>query len=294
MIKAASAGTMALELLSTERKAIHYGSSSRGIYFKTENKWLGYISFENYRGPLTTTLKDNNDALGAIPQGAPLVLSPQQIHFPQQGLTITLHDIEIWEPPKVYTSSLDWQERRTRLVDLGMRASALGEKKGFAPLLPIMLDDSNNKVRIDRGLSSIQDRLIKLHQRAYLPNAEELIGFLGYGQGLTPSGDDVVLGLFLALKRWGAELDPKGAYNQIIPQIVAKAYEHTTTLSANLIECAGLGLADERLIGALDWLMGAAVDDLPPEDELFSWGASSGLDVLAGFVLALSSKPRGE
>jgi len=72
-------------------------------------------------------------------------------------------------------------------------------------------------------------------------------------------------------------------------QIVAAAYEKTTTLSANLIECASQGLANERLINALDWLVtGVALEpDIVPH--LLEWGHSSGVDTFAGMAIALKA-----
>jgi hypothetical protein len=61
-----------------------------------------------------------------------------------------------------------------------------------------------------------------------------------------------------------------------------------STLSANLIECATLGLADERLIEALDWLVSGRDQEATHIDELLNWGSSSGMDVFVGYVVALS------
>jgi hypothetical protein len=59
-------------------------------------------------------------------------------------------------------------------------------------------------------------------------------------------------------------------------------------LSANLIECAALGLADQRLISALDCLIAGDQPGLEAIDQLLTWGSSSGADVFAGFAAALS------
>jgi hypothetical protein len=72
-------------------------------------------------------------------------------------------------------------------------------------------------------------------------------------------------------------------------QIVASAYSKTSTLSANLIECAAHGQADERLIEALDWLMSGITPDHSSLEKLLRWGKTSGVDVFVGFVFALSS-----
>jgi hypothetical protein len=59
-------------------------------------------------------------------------------------------------------------------------------------------------------------------------------------------------------------------------------------LSANLIECAASGKADERLIDALDGIMTGSPGPEECATLLLSWGNSSGGDSLAGMALALS------
>jgi hypothetical protein len=69
--------------------------------------------------------------------------------------------------------------------------------------------------------------------------------------------------------------------------VVHKAYSPTTTLSANLIECATLGQADERLISALDSLLSGQPGTDICAANLLAWGNSSGCDALLGMALAV-------
>ena len=50
------------------------------------------------------------------------------------------------------------------------------------------------------------------------------------------------------------------------------------------------GLADQRLIDALDWLVSGSESSMQSIDALLTWGSSSGSDVFVGYVVALSSK----
>lgn len=96
---------------------------------------------------------------------------------------------------------------------------------------------------------------------------------LGRGPGLTPSGDDVVLGLLLAEARWGLV-----RHEYLVPL----AQRRTTTLSANLIALAARGDADERLLELVDWVAAGG----PTPEEFLRWGAHSGEAVLQGVRLA--------
>ena len=68
-----------------------------------------------------------------------------------------------------------------------------------------------------------------------------------------------------------------------------KARIQTTHLSANLIECAIQGQADQRLMNALDGLM-TTENALAWIDGLLTWGNSSGMDALAGMILASTKR----
>ena len=92
-------------------------------------------------------------------------------------------------------------------------------------------------------------------------------------------------------------LPPQENLDQINQEIVSAAYQKTTTLSANLIECAVQGLADQRLVAALDWLVSATGESMQVIERLLSWGSSSGGDAFVGFAAALAPElltPRAE
>jgi len=118
--------------------------------------------------------------------------------------------------------------------------------------------------------------------------AEIACGLLGIGQGLTPSGDDVVVGLLLMLNRWQAALWPDGDLDSLNRRVVESAYTRTTLLSANLIECAALGQADERLINVVDCIVTGHPSESECVPHVLGWGASSGIDALVGMALAVT------
>jgi hypothetical protein len=107
------------------------------------------------------------------------------------------------------------------------------------------------------------------------------------GSGLTPSGDDLVAGCILALARWGSWLFPGLPVAAHAPQLLPLAYQTTTTLSANLIECACQGQADERLLLALDGILCAASPPSACAAALSAWGNTSGRDALTGMALVI-------
>jgi len=111
---------------------------------------------------------------------------------------------------------------------------------------------------------------------------------LGQGSGLTPSGDDIILGFLLALSRWGHILSPNLDLQALQQPLISQAYRRTTLLSANLIECAASGQADERLVLALDGIFTGQLDGVDCAALLLGWGNSSGCDALVGMGIAIN------
>ncbi len=102
----------------------------------------------------------------------------------------------------------------------------------------------------------------------------------GWGPGLTPSGDDFLAGLMLAL--WAREGE---AARPLCAGIAAAAAPRTTRLSRAFLRAAAEGLADERwhaLLHALAAGPEAAIERAA--QAVLAFGASSGLDMLTGFL----------
>jgi len=106
-------------------------------------------------------------------------------------------------------------------------------------------------------------------------------GLAGLGEGLTPSGDDFLLGSIFAM--W---LVDSAGLRKIIELIVSEATPRTTALSAAWLHAANAGEA-----GILwHWLFSSIVNDIEEDVIRFSrqiaeTGHSSGADALSGFIL---------
>ena len=114
---------------------------------------------------------------------------------------------------------------------------------------------------------------------------------LGLGHGLTPSGDDFVGGVCFVLKHaprddWRAELPA------VLKEVRKAARTSTNVISAALLD----DLIDGVSYGALHELLAALQGNAPPEiaratQALLRVGASSGADMLAGLLVALTTTP---
>ncbi len=102
----------------------------------------------------------------------------------------------------------------------------------------------------------------------------------GWGPGLTPSGDDFLAGLMLAL--WARQGE---AARPLCARIAAAAAPRTTRLSGAFLRAAAEGLADQRWHTLLHALAGSSDGALETAAQaVLAFGASSGLDMLTGFL----------
>lgn len=286
-------GNLAYDSLPEDQGGTVLGVTSRGAFIKTENRFLLFLSFESFHGPLTINIPIREGLILPIRGGMNLQITGREITFLDAGLVVSIQDPVMWQPEPPSLPPLSLSERNKRLTSSAKRILAAKKKNDLAGTLPRLLHISRQTDQHPKDFSPLQAKMIKLQSElmssSHLPAAETLISLLGSGSGLTPSGDDLIIGVLLALNRWKIETVNGQDLDRLNQEIVENAYRKTTTLSANLIECATLGLADERLIEVLDWLVSGREKESNHIDELLGWGSSSGIDVFVGFTVALSS-----
>lgn len=108
----------------------------------------------------------------------------------------------------------------------------------------------------------------------------------GVGTGLTPSGDDFLMGIIFAL--WATR--PIGQAGLLIQEIVSAAVPRTTSLSAAWLKSAARG---EAVLPWHELVSGLAAPDLAASERairrILSIGHSSGAEALAGFSAGLET-----
>ena len=284
LYSATSIGTLARDCIETNREGIIHGVTSRGIFIKTPSRWILFLSFESFPGPLSINVPSARDSVSELFAGGQVEISSERFFFQEGRLVITLHDAAVWQPSHT-TTPVPGRDERIKSAAERIRDQA---RTGFSPvLLPYLMPGQQNK-----DFHQLPQRYRKtfklLKESNEFRSTEAIIDLLGAGPGLTPSGDDVILGLLLTMNRWKHLISMSRNHDHFNQQIVAAAYQRTTTLSANLIECAAQELADRRLIKALDWLIAGTGNGIGVINELLTWGSSSGADAFVGFVIALS------
>ncbi|MEK9163586.1 MAG: DUF2877 domain-containing protein [Chloroflexota bacterium] len=242
-----SIGYVALKTISVSPTASVVGVTSRGIFLRTPSKQILFLSFEPHRGPLTINTTHKIKDVG---QSVQIIDSCLFIG----DAAIALDTANLWQPDPLPSTIAPLPTRIATLQHFLNRATTLRPT----------------------STRSVQPPTSNL--QLLTSNFQSLISNLGLGPGLTPSHDDIVIGFLLTLNRYG-----RYPHNDLI---IKEAYARTTTLSANLIECASHGLADERLIRVIDCIFTGNKDN-EALNEMLGWGESSGLNALKGMALAI-------
>jgi hypothetical protein len=292
---ALAVGETAFAELSQRQAGQVFGVTSRGIFIRTESGGLIFLSFEKYRGPLTINLAKPFTPFQALQNGESVSTGENRLKIPAAHIEVLAAPEVVWYiPPAGLHQAAPVPQRLARCASLAVQLVAEKGKAGFSPILYDLLSlaGGENERQIEPALQPLFSQAHRLPARLQEKDLssvlEILTAFLGCGRGLTPSGDDFVMGLLLTLNRW-----PRSGWNGSLlaalnAQLIAAARQRTTTLSAALLACAARGEADERLIAALDFICTGQGDEARQVAGLAGWGASSGLDALAGMAAGLS------
>jgi hypothetical protein len=280
-MNALSIGSAGVKVTSIGGEAKVIGVTSRGLFLSIDQRVL-CVSFERWRGPLTINVERPFDSV----MGEGVRLSSTRLFFP--AIEVDLSTANVWQAPGASAASQSPDEQLRALRCLAHEVLARNSGAGFGALLAHLLD-LPEKQALSTLEAALLARLVQLRQsirHADFEQAADLIeGLLGLGRGLTPSGDDITIGLLLMLNRWQRERD----WRELNQCVIALADQRTTTLSANLIECAAEGKADERLINVVDGMVTGTPSIKECVGGVLDWGHSSGRDVLVGLAIALDN-----
>ncbi len=282
-IKVSHIGSIAQGLHTHAQAASVIGVTSRGVFLHLASRWVIYLSNEAQRGPLTLNCTGQGDLFQPITHSEKAEISPGKIIFPTSGMVIDTNQALPWQAPALPDALLTPDERMEKL------RLVAGLVHTRQPAIPIVAGFAQQTTAPVHALTpQIEDLQGALAERQRTGIVSNLAGFFGLGSGLTPSGDDLVMGFLLALQRWGHVLAPELEVEELTRHLLPLAYQKTTTLSANLLECASLGQADERLLLALDGIMTANPDPPTCAAALAAWGNTSGHDALVGMALCIT------
>lgn len=265
------------------------GATSRGVFLRLSSGWLFFLSTERYRGPLTLNLQEGAEILPSLETGMAVEIEAGRIRISGAGRHLYFDQAETWQSPSLPEAALTREECMDQLALTVRELKRLNKHSYFSDILPGLASISGSGMAYPDALPlnwvSLRNALTEGKLEASLRAADNLFGL---GGGLTPSGDDFLTGLILALNRWEHVLAAGMDLETLNRELTSLAYKKTTRLSANLVECACQGQADERLLLALDGILAGNYAPAQCALALAGWGNTSGVDALAGMALGVS------
>ncbi|TAK88351.1 MAG: DUF2877 domain-containing protein [Betaproteobacteria bacterium] len=201
--------------------------------------------------------------IGDISLGrGPLNVLVGEVKIPALGERVSVDNAhaQVWAPPP-------YQPGRLNIQDLRQAARPLVPAEGLGCLI----------VGTHNALSGHAQPALEALERWLVGNAlgAEAEQLIGLGPGLTPSGDDYLGGMLVALRACGRGVQADGLWRWLQPRLAGR----TSAISAAHLAAAAAGEAHEALHDVLN-------GDLQLE-KLDAVGHCSGWDALAGALAVL-------
>jgi len=211
--------------------------------------------------------------------------SDASIGVPDAGLEIQLDAAPRWSPrfqlsDEATTLAMACWRRRTSATWTIARTRATAG--GFGPLLreDTVYDDPFGMVGVARPI--VAELIVALETGDRSAAAEVAARLIGLGPGLTPSGDDALVGIEATLHALGS---PSAGF---LALALANIEDRTTALAATLLRHAAAGQFAERLHTLVAALLGSEEETIVTAlDRAAAWGATSGTDCLLGVLIGL-------
>ena len=281
-------GKIAYDWLWDSETVTVTGTTSSGTFLKTNEGRVVFLTTSNHYGPVNLVFENN------FPQnwenGDLLLVSHDQdsfiFHSPIEKYVLQIKSI--WKTPPTPVKNISTNEQSSRLHQAAQQLSILKDREGLAPLLTAYLDKKTLLEFDSEWINSMWQRIQALGKAIKAKNITQIKfvanQLIGSGRGLTPSGDDLLSGLFFMHQRWFQDAD---WFNDLKAPLIDQFNQNTTAVSSTLFFCATLGEADFRIQEMADVLMNDELGMQTQAINLARWGNSSGADIFLGMVLAI-------
>jgi hypothetical protein len=255
---------------------------------------VALVSQQVGNGPLNIVLEGDGFLSRDLVAGSPVEGNGHSIRV-GAVLVVSLAGTEVWEP------WLEWEELNAERPGLEANLAVLHDHliaQAPAESLAYLLAadaaggrsvESTYRKAAQRAIEGLLAALWVGDRRGIVAGAGALAGL---GPGLTPAGDDFLLGLMAGLRTWPQCLAGRGlSVEEACQAIYGAAAGKTNLLSIALLRSAREGMFSEawhELLAALR--QGEASEVRGAADRILGFGGTSGADALSGFW-AVSKRP---
>ena len=278
-LRAESASTTILEFLLTPRSGRVIATFARSCYLAFDGRIVALVSAELHNGPLNLIVIPT-PPFGHLAIGAQVSSDAHRVQV-ADAWEIAFDGAIAWDPA---LSRIDRAANDTLLDQLRALTDLIAAEAPAGGLARVSVGRAGRILTpLERSASlGLTDLFSGLRQANHSQVARGARTLAGRGPGLTPSGDDVLVGCLLALT---ALPDVDGASAR---EAIARSARHRTTqISTAYLDAAARGEASEgwhRLVAAMS--TSDAVRVVGAAREVLVVGETSGSDMLGGFVLA--------
>jgi hypothetical protein len=281
-------GARAAEALTVSPGLTVRGITSRGVYLHAPPHTIVFLTGDPTPGPFSVNITGFTAEFNHLASGDPVFFAADRLDLRSEGIAISTAGTPVWRTPPPPDDALMPDQRMHKLTAVARTVLVAKGWVGLAGLLFELLEIEMPEPS-ERDPLGMRATLAGIHAALSTIDTAGLIDALrhalGRGPGLTPSGDDLIAGVLLALQRSRAIAFSASQLDELTRSMIGAAYEKTTTYSANLIEAAAAGEADERVRKACDAVFTGIPDPAEAATAISHWGSSSGVDTLTGFAL---------
>ncbi|HSN78577.1 MAG TPA: DUF2877 domain-containing protein [Anaerolineae bacterium] len=254
---------------------------------------LALVSQHVGNGPLNAVVS-HPQALALLCQDDVVRGDGQWLHL-GQGWRLALAPAVTWDPYPEYSRLARWPQIVARNVDWLRRRLPLAAPQASLAAQPIAsiqgaFGSRPSVALVQAKAGALADGLIQAYHQGDLVHVAAFSGRLaGLGPGLTPAGDDWLAGWLVGLRAVAAinGTEPPLAVNAVGRAVISSARDRTSRLSLAFLQAAADGAVAQPWHDLL-----VALPDANPNPirhaaaEIMRYGATSGSDMLAGFLAA--------
>jgi hypothetical protein len=228
---------------------------------------LSVVSPEIRNGPFNMVIEKEVCFSRHLSIESPISISPNKLIF--ANLTINTTNAKLWNPRP------DWERLHTKRYEISDRLMSLF-LLNYQPSIPEFICSTLSRALANADISIARTAASQL---------------AGLGQGLTPSGDDFIMGAILAA--W--IIHPIDIVKVFADDLANTAASLTTSLSAAFLISAGKGEAESLWHDFFYALLSENKMTIQASlEKLHNVGHTSGVDALAGFTSTFTSYAKRE
>ncbi|WP_083402182.1 DUF2877 domain-containing protein [Bacillus sp. MUM 116] len=250
-------------------------------FFCRENGELYTIaSSQMDNGPNTIVIEENSFEKLNL-EVNDIVYSNHHILYIADKMAITLERVENWESI-LPTYPEDLNSLKINLNKMKSYIDIHGKSGGIKKALSQTPFEKEMSNLLEKRTNLLFSELLKNQ----MPNAlQHAVSLIGLGPGLTPSGDDFLVGLFTILNMRNSPFKPD---NFFCEEVVKKAKSLTNDISFMALKKASRGQVRESIIALVQSLINGKENELILSlKNVLNIGSSSGTDIALGLICGL-------